>query len=192
MAITPVAQSTAKTRNRFIAANLSEDRATNADRRGPLSTIALRYPYMETRAKRPRQTPPVSAVELRPDPEIRRKLSGPALRSFFRIAAAWRLSVNEQRALLGWPASSTFHKYKAGDHGALSFDTLTRLSLIIGIYSAVQVLYPEPVFADAWVRMPNSNQLFGGRPPLTFMVEGGIDALFRVRRLLDGRRGGWN
>ena len=102
------------------------------------------------------------------------------------------MSVTEQRALLGWPATSTFHKYKAGDVGALSFDTLTRLSLVIGIYKSLQVLYPEPAFADAWVRMPNSNPLFGGKPALVLMTEGGMDGLFRVRRLLDSRRGGWN
>ena len=119
-------------------------------------------------------------------------MSGPALRTFFNIASAWQLSVTEQRALLGWPATSTFHKYKAGDFGALSFDTLTRLSLVIGIYKSLQVLYPEPAFADAWVRMPNSNALFGGKPALSLMTDGGIDGLFRVRRLLDSRRGGWN
>ena len=131
-------------------------------------------------------------VEVRPDPEVRRRLSAPALRTFFNIAAAWQLTVQEQRALLGWPAASTFHKYKAGDHGALSFDTLTRLSLVIGIYKSLQVLYPEPTFADTWPRMPNSHTLFGGRPALTLMTDGGIDGLFRVRRLLDSRRGGWS
>jgi antitoxin Xre/MbcA/ParS-like protein len=131
-------------------------------------------------------------VDLRPDPAVRRRLSGPALRTFFNIAAAWHLSVQEQRALLGWPAASTFHKYKSGDHGALTFDTLTRLSLLIGIYKSLQVLYPEPVFADQWPRMPNSHPMFGGRPALTLMTDGGIDGLFRVRRLLDSRRGGWS
>ena len=131
-------------------------------------------------------------VELRPDPDVRRRLSGPALRTFFSIAAGWQLTVQEQRALLGWPAASTFHKYKAGDHGALTFDTLTRLSLIIGIYKSLQLLYPEPAFADGWPRMPNSHALFGGRPALTLMTDGGIDGLFRVRRLLDSRRGGWS
>jgi hypothetical protein len=129
---------------------------------------------------------------VRPDPEARRRLSGPALRTFFNIAAAWGLSVSEQRALLGWPASSTFHKYKSGDHGTLSYDTLVRISLVIGIYSSLQVLYPEAALADAWVRMPNSHPVFGGRPALTLMVDGGIDGLHRVRRLLDARRGGWN
>jgi hypothetical protein len=126
---------------------------------------------------------------VRPDPDVRKRLSGPALRTFFNIAAAWQLSVNEQRALLGWPAASTYHKYKAREHGALAFDTLTRLSLILGIYKSLQVLYPEPGFADRWLRMPNSNAMFGGAPPLSIMVDGGIDGLYRVRRLLDGRRG---
>jgi Protein of unknown function (DUF2384) len=131
-------------------------------------------------------------AEVRPEPEVRRRLSGPALRTFFNIAGIWQLSVQEQRALLGWPAASTFHKYKAGDHGALTFDTLTRLSLVIGIYKSLQLLYPEPSFADAWARMPNSHPLFGGRPALALMTDGGIDGLFRVRRLLDSRRGGWS
>jgi hypothetical protein len=130
--------------------------------------------------------------ELRRDPEERRRLSGPALRTFFNIATAWQLTVAEQRALLGWPPSSTFHKYKAGDHGTLSMDMLTRLSLVISIYSGLQVLYPEAAFADAWVRMPNSHALFGGQPALTLMIDGGIDGLYKVRRLLDARRGGWN
>ena len=126
---------------------------------------------------------------VRPDPLTRRRLSGPALRAFFNIAAAWGLSVSEQRGLLGWPAASTYHKYKSGDHGALTFDTLSRLSLILGIYKSLQVLYPEPAFADAWVRMPNSHPLFGGRRALDLMIEGGMDGLYRVRRLLDARRG---
>jgi hypothetical protein len=147
---------------------------------------------MESRATRPRRLAAAAAIAPRSDPEARRKLSGPALRTFFNIAAAWHLSVAEQRGLLGWPAASTFHKYKAGDHGTLSFDTLTRLSLVIGIYSGLQVLYPEPAFADAWVRTPNSHALFGGRPALALMVDGGIDGLYKVRRLIDSRRGGWN
>lgn len=128
-------------------------------------------------------------VALRPEPEARKRLSGPALRAFFPIAQAWDLSVVEQRALLGWPAASTFHKYKSGSHGTLSFDTLTRLSLILGIYKALQLLYPEPALADAWVRLPNTNNIFGGNAPLRLMIDDGIDGLYRVRRLLDGRRG---
>jgi hypothetical protein len=146
---------------------------------------------MESRLRR-RKAAGTAAPPVRPDPEVRRKLSAPALRTFFRIAAAWGLSVQEQRALLGWPAASTFHKYKAGDVATLSFDTLTRISLIIGIYKSLQILYPEPEFADRWVRLPNSHPVFAGRPALALMTDAGIDGLYQVRRLLDGRRGGWN
>ena len=99
------------------------------------------------------------------------------------------LRANPKPALVGWPAASTYHKYKAGDHGALAFDTLTRLSLVLGIYKSLQVLYPEPALADGWMRMPNTNPMFGGAPPLSLAIDAGIDGLYRIRRLLDARRG---
>ena len=125
----------------------------------------------------------------RQSPEVRRRLSGPGIRAFFNVAAAWRLTGDEQRGLLGWPAASTFYKYRAGDVGVLSFDMLTRLSLVLGTYKALHVLYPDPALADLWVRLPNAHPLFGGRPALALMIDGGIDGLYHVRRLLDGRRG---
>ena len=91
--------------------------------------------------------------------------------------------------MLGWPAASTFYKYRAGDIGVLSFDTLTRLSLVLGIYKALHVLYPDAALADRWVRLPNAHPMFGGRPALALMTDGGIDGLYQVRRVLDGRRG---
>jgi|ERR1043165_3612651 hypothetical protein len=136
------------------------------------------------------------AVEIpageRNDPKVRRKLSGPAMRSFFRIAKLWQLTNEEQRALLGWPAPATFYKYKSGQVSVLPFDMLVRISLVLGIYKDLQILYPEPDLADRWIRLPNSNPLFGGKPALGLMLEGSIDGLYQVRRLLDGRRGGWN
>lgn len=131
---------------------------------------------------------PLPAAE-RQDPAVRRRLSAPSLRAFFNIARAWQLSAGEERGLLGWPPSSTFHKYKSGDAGALSFDTLTRISLVLGTYKALHILYPEPAFADRWMRMPNTHPLFGGRTPVAWVVDDGLDGLFHLRRLLDGRRG---
>lgn len=126
----------------------------------------------------------------RQDPEVRRSLSGPALRAFFNLAGKWNLSVSQQRGLLGWPAPSTYHKYKAGQVGVLTYDMLTRLSLLFGIYKALHILYPQTELADQWIKLSNSNPTFAGRAPLDLMVDGGIDGLFRVRRLLDARRGG--
>jgi hypothetical protein len=132
-----------------------------------------------------------SALE-RHDPEVRRRLSAPAMRTFLNVCAAWNLSVNQQRGLLGWPAPSTYHKYKAGQTGTLSFDMLSRISLVLGIYKALHILYPQPELADQGVKLRNANPLMGGKTPLELMIDGGIDGLHRVRRLLDARRGAWN
>src|SRR5688500_16905224 len=143
--------------------------------------------------QRTRRPPAAAALAGEPadrkDPAVRRRLSAPALRTFFSIAQAWALSTAEERALLGWPPASTFHKYKSGDAGVLSFDTLTRISLVLGIYKALELLYAEPAFAERWIRMPNANPLFGGETPTAFLSGPGFDGLFQVRRLLDARRG---
>jgi hypothetical protein len=51
---------------------------------------------------------------------------------------------------------------KSGD-GQLSRDTLERVSYILGIYKALQILLPDHDAADAWIRKPNSAPPFGGR-----------------------------
>jgi hypothetical protein len=42
----------------------------------------------------------------RHDPEMRRRLSAPAMRTFLNVCEAWNLRVNEQRGLLARPARS--------------------------------------------------------------------------------------
>jgi len=132
------------------------------------------------------------APDQRRHPKVRRQMSGPAMRAFLNIAEEWRLPNEAQRALLGWPAESTFFKYKTGETGTLSYDMLMRISLVLGIYKDLHILYPEPQLADRWVHLPNSNPLFGGRPAIDLMIDAGMDGLYQVRRLLDARRGGWN
>lgn len=131
------------------------------------------------------------ALDRRADAQVRKKMSGPAMRSFFNLAERWQLSVEQRRALLGWPSQSTYHNYRNGNVGTLSYDVLTRISLLVGIFKALHILYPD--FADRWMQLPNSNPVFGGRPPIEWLAaDGGMDGLYRVRRLLDARRGGWN
>ena len=118
-------------------------------------------------------------------------LGEPALRSFFRIAAAWGLSAEEQRTLLGGPPRSSFFKWKSGAAGALPRDTLERLSYILGIYKNLQILLPDAAAADAWVRKPNDAPLFNGRSALDRMLSGNVADLYLVRQYLDAQRGGW-
>ena len=128
----------------------------------------------------------------RTSPVVRKKMSGAAIKSFFQITEKWGLDTTHKKGLLGWPSHQTLYNWQSGNHGTLSYDTLTRVSLILGIYKALHILYPETAFADNWINMPNTNMIFGGKRPLDLMIDDGIDGLYQVRRLLDSRRGGWN
>ena len=117
-------------------------------------------------------------------------LSGPALRTFFRISEAWKLNTEDQVKLLGEPSRSTFFNWKKSHNVELYRDTLERISYIVGIYKALQILLPDPASADAWVRKPNAAPLFGGNPALQRMLSGNVADLYVVRQYLDGWRGG--
>lgn len=120
-----------------------------------------------------------------------KKLSAPALRTFFRISKLWELSVNEQMTLLGVTARSTFFKWKKEENVALPKDTLERISYIVGIYKALQILLPDQKAADEWVKRSNTASLFGDRSALERMLSGQVADLFVVRQYLDAQRGGW-
>ena len=116
-------------------------------------------------------------------------LTPAAVRGLARLAERWRLTVRQIGDLLGGVPASTWHSWKAHPPAELSMDQLTRISLLLGIYTSLHVLHPGPL-ADEWVSRPNVNPLFDGRTPLEAMAAGGIPALVAVRALLDGRRGG--
>lgn len=122
----------------------------------------------------------------------RKDMSAAGLRAFFNIAQDWGLSEQEQLVLLGQPSRSTYYKWKSAPETAdLKRDTLERLSYILGIYKALQILLPDLAAADAWVKKPNTAPLFGGKSALDRMLGGNIGDLLAVRQYLDARRGGW-
>ena len=116
-------------------------------------------------------------------------LAGPALRTFFRMAEHWKLRIADQRKLLGDPPESTFYKWKRERDAALGRDTLERISYLLGIWQALQILFPDPDQADAWLHRPNTAPLFGGHSALERMLSGNVADLFVVRQYLDAQRG---
>jgi hypothetical protein len=116
-------------------------------------------------------------------------LAGPALRAFFQIAERWGLGANQQRVLLGNPPSSTYFKWKKQRDGALPRDALERISYLLGIYKALQILLPDAQRADRWITEPNTAPLFGGRSALERMLGGNVSDLYVVRQYLDAQRG---
>ena len=134
---------------------------------------------------------PAHAVKAQNKPGTR-DLSAAGLRAFFNIARDWGLNTDAQMVLLGTPGRSTFFKWKSAPESAdLKRDTLERLSYLLGIYKALQVLLPSTAAADAWVKKPNTAPLFGGKSALERMLGGNVADLVAVRQYLDARRGGW-
>ena len=121
----------------------------------------------------------------------RKKLSTAGLRAFFRLAELWQLNVAEQMILLGLTARSTLYQWKRNPDVELSKDSLERLSYLLGIYKALQILLPNEQAADQWIRQPNEAPLFSGRSALQRMLSGNVADLFLVRQYLDAQRGGW-
>jgi hypothetical protein len=131
---------------------------------------------------------PSSDVDLT-DRSARERLSGPALRAFFNIMARWQVRDEDARGLLGGVTNGPYYELKRRPDRVLDMDRLTRVSLLVGIFKALNVLYSEAL-ADRWVHLPNTNRIFGGVTPLAYMLQGGLPAILTVRRLLDARRAG--
>jgi hypothetical protein len=149
-------------------------------------------------APRQQQPPPDAGASLigpeRFSSEQRKRLSGPAMRTFIAIAHLWALTEDERRMILGMPPRSTFHGWvkAARAHGALrlDLDTLLRISAVLGVHQALGVLFASEREGIAWLRTPHAAPIFGGKMPLALLTCGTQDGLLGVRRFLDAARGG--
>ena len=124
----------------------------------------------------------------------RRRLSGPALRTFLTIAERWGLNEEQRRLVLGYPSRSTYHNWaklaREGQQITLDLDALLRISAVFGIHQALGVLFTDEAEGVRWLRGPHMAPLFGGQPPLALVTSGTQDGLMAVRRFLDAARGG--
>jgi hypothetical protein len=121
--------------------------------------------------------------------EVQKRLSPAAVRAFLQIHELWELRDDDARQLLGGISNGAFYELKRKGSGALDQDRLTRISILTGVFKALNILYSRKL-ADRWVQLPNENPMFAGVTPLAYMIKGGQPAMLRVRQLLDSRRGG--
>lgn len=131
--------------------------------------------------------PGPTPAELRPQSALRDVDHDAAKRAVFCIFTAWQVNDGEARVLLGQPGRSTFYAWKKGQGGRLSHDTLARVSYVLGIYKALQLLFPNPTQADGWMKKPNV--AFGGASALERALGGQMVDLAAVRQYLDFVRG---
>ncbi|MFN4140962.1 MbcA/ParS/Xre antitoxin family protein [Aestuariivirga sp.] len=144
---------------------------------------------MQSQLAYPKSSYEPSALINMSDPAERKRLSPSAIRAFFNIMERWRVRDGDARDLLGGISNGVFYEMKRNPERVLDVDRLARISLLVGIFKSLNILYPEDL-ADAWITLPNKNRLFNGGTPLSYMREGGLAAMWTVRRLLDARRGG--
>ena len=122
-----------------------------------------------------------------PDPTPRGIDHDAVKRGFFRIMDAWEVRDSDAQVLLGRPSRTTFYAWKKGEGGKLSHDTLERVSYLLGIYKALQLLFSNPDQADAWMKKPNA--ALGGQSALERALGGRVVDLAHVRQYVDFVRG---
>jgi uncharacterized protein (DUF2384 family) len=137
----------------------------------------------------PTSGPGVLAPDALRDPKVRERLSPSAVKLFMRLSNLWRLAVDQRRALLGDISRPTYHNWQRGKVGTLSRDQLERISLVLGIYKGLKLLFADEASATRWLTSPNRDLPFGGQSPLDRALKGSIDDLYVVRRYIDAWRG---
>ena len=121
--------------------------------------------------------------------EERERLSPSAIKAFFNIMAKWDVRDDDAKVLLGGVSNGQFYDMKKNPDWTLDADMLTRISYLVGIFKALNILFSQGL-ANQWASRPNTNPMFNNAPPLELLVRGGVPGMIGVRRLLDARRGG--
>jgi len=109
--------------------------------------------------------------------------------AFLSLSDLWQLTTDEQIILLGSPGRSTFFKWKkyGVNDDSLPRDTLERISHLLAIHKALQILLPSDAASDGWIKRQNS--YFDGQTALDEMLSGNLGDIYRVRQYLDAQRG---
>jgi hypothetical protein len=110
-----------------------------------------------------------------------------ALRAYFRIAQLWGLTLREERTLLGNPPPWAFLRWKLTHTGTPNAEAIERISYVLGIFRALEVLLPAPASAGQWMRKLNFNPKLGGRRPLDLVLDEGASGLCWLLAYLDAQ-----
>lgn len=126
------------------------------------------------------------------------------LRAAVNIGKAWKLSAEEVGVLLGVSRATYFRLKERAEAEAtapaakaaelreslVSQPLRERLSLILGIYAGLQIIYSNNrAYGEEWVRRPNTNPVFAGNRPIDTMLSGNVLDLALVRRFVDAMLG---
>ena len=122
-----------------------------------------------------------------PDP-ITDEEAGAMFRAALNLFRLWGVTDAQAAIILDLPRR-TFARWKAGEIGRIGRDGKARLSNLMGIHTALRIIFREPARGYAWIKTPNA--AFGGASAMDVMLNGELIDLMRVRNYLDAERGGW-
>lgn len=105
------------------------------------------------------------------------------------LKSRFSLSEAEMLAVLGDMPRSTMHRGLQQQNVKVSRDVRDRVSLLLGIYKGLRVLFEDSEQALTWIDRANTLPPFNGRRPRELMVSGDFMALASVRQFVDYWRG---
>jgi hypothetical protein len=111
------------------------------------------------------------------------------LRAVLTLFDKWDVPREDRIILLGSPSDRTFQRWRGGEIGTLSVDTIYRLGDLLGIHKALRYMFTDPARGYDWVKHPNA--AFGGATALDVMRQGAPADITRIRAYLDAERGAW-
>ncbi len=114
-----------------------------------------------------------------------------AMPTAFRVATrtldAWGFSPDEMPPVFGL-SPSQFEGFRATGLGeeSVSEELTIRVSLILGIERALEMLLAEEADIRDWINRPSNAPVFQGYPPKSIFLTGRLDDLREIRTYLDG------
>lgn len=119
-----------------------------------------------------------------------KSLSQAGFKAADNILASWGCSATQSQQILKLSKSS-YHKFKSNPHSAnLTDDQLERVSYLLNIHQALRIVFSNPKNVTDFMSMPNHNDFFAGRTPLSIIESGKFGDLYEVARRVDALRGG--
>ena len=104
------------------------------------------------------------------------------------VLSSWGLTSSQQAEILAMPSnvrSRHMHQYKEGVPFPESDEIDVRVDHILGISDALRTSYPlNNEMGAYWMKQSNAKR-FNARPPVTCIIEDGLEGLIAVRVHLD-------
>lgn len=112
-----------------------------------------------------------------------------AWKALQNLVDRFRFSEAEGKTLMGEMPRSTYLRGLSKHIGKLDRDKRERISYLLGIYKALNILFTDQAQATTWIDRVNSLPPFNGMTPRSYIMEGSLVRLAEVRRFLDFYRG---